>query len=144
MASALRLIMRSSKTGRKTSSVASAAWHVAPSCWNLFNFCSQEFIQHSPITIAVHCKDKANYLSNQTWDKYYHLGHKHNWTIFLRKWARRGRYSQWRSLSGHVVCKNWIGGYWQHLVTTERRYMPHSRSYTRSFAPCFLRSHYQP
>ena len=28
---ALRLIMRSSKTGRKTSSVASAVWHVAPS-----------------------------------------------------------------------------------------------------------------
>ena len=27
---------------------------------------------------------------------------RHNWAIFLRKWARRGRYSQWRSLSGHV------------------------------------------
>ena len=26
--------MRSSKTGRKTSSVASAVWYVAPSCWN--------------------------------------------------------------------------------------------------------------
>ena len=26
----------------------------------------------------------------------------HNWAIFLRKWVRRGRYSQWRSLSGHV------------------------------------------
>ena len=26
----------------------------------------------------------------------------HNWDIFLRKWAKRGRYSQWRSLSGHV------------------------------------------
>ena len=23
---------------------------------------------------------------------------KHNWVIFLRKWAGRGRYSQWRSL----------------------------------------------
>ena len=30
---------------------------------------------------------------------------KNNWAIFLRKWARRGRYSQWRSLSGHV---EWI------------------------------------
>ena len=32
--SAMRLIMRSSKTGRKTSSVASVEWHVAPSFWN--------------------------------------------------------------------------------------------------------------
>ena len=27
------------------------------------------------------------------------------WFIFLRKWARRGRYSQWRLLSGHVELK---------------------------------------
>ena len=26
----------------------------------------------------------------------------------------------------------------------QRRYMPHSRSYTRCFAPCFWRWHYQP
>ena len=26
--------MRSYKTGRKTSTVASAVWHIAPSCWN--------------------------------------------------------------------------------------------------------------
>ena len=32
--SALWLIMRSSNTGRKTSSVASAVWHVAPFCWS--------------------------------------------------------------------------------------------------------------
>ena len=41
--------------------------------------------------------------------------------------ARRGRYSQWRSLSGHVerifVPKNWRGGYWQHLLSTGRRYV---------------------
>ena len=30
------------------------------------------------------------------------LVQRHNWAIFLRKWARRGRYTQWRSLSGHV------------------------------------------
>ena len=30
------------------------------------------------------------------------LVQRHNWAIFLRKWARRGGYSQWRSLSGHV------------------------------------------
>ena len=50
------------------------------------------------------------------------LVQRHNWAIFLRQWAGRGRYSQWRSLSGHVewifVHKNWRGGYWQHLVST--------------------------
>ena len=30
------------------------------------------------------------------------LVQRHNWAIFLRKWAISGRYSQWRSLSGHV------------------------------------------
>ena len=30
---------------------------------------------------------------------------RHNWAIFLRKWSRRGLYSQWRSLSGHA---EWI------------------------------------
>ena len=29
-------------------------------------------------------------------------------------------------------------------VSTGRCYLPHSRSYTRCFAPCFWRSHYQP
>ena len=42
-------------------------------------------------------------------------GFWHNWAIFLRKWARRDRYSQWWSLSDHVewifVHKNWRGGY---------------------------------
>ena len=67
------------------------------------------------------------------------LVERHNWAIFLRKWARRGRYSQWRSLSGHVVRifvhTIWRGGYWQHLISTGRRYLPYSRSYTRYFAP---------
>ena len=52
--------------------------------------------------------------------------------IFFRKWIRKGRYSQWRSLSGHFVRiffhKNWRGEYGQHLVS----------------APYFWRSHYQP
>ena len=51
------------------------------------------------------------------------LVQRHNWAIFLQKLTRSGRYSQWRSLSGHVerifVHKNW---YWQHLVSTRRRY----------------------
>ena len=76
------------------------------------------------------------------------LVQRHNWAIFLRKWARRDCYSQWRSLSCHVtrifVHKNWRVGYWQHLVSTCQRYVPHSRSYTQCFAPCFWRSHYQP
>ena len=73
------------------------------------------------------------------------LVQRHNWEIFLWKWARRGRYSQCRSLSGHIarifVHKNLKGGYWQHLVSTEQRYMPYSRSYTRCFEPCFWRPH---
>ena len=56
------------------------------------------------------------------------LVQRHNSAIFVRKWARR--YSQWRSLSGHVerifVHKNWRGAYWQYLVSTGRRYVPHS------------------
>ena len=35
-------------------------------------------------------------------------------------------------------------GYWQHLVSTGRRYVPHSQSYLWCFAPCFCRKHYQP
>ena len=46
------------------------------------------------------------------------LVQRHNWAIFLWKWTRRGLYSQWRSLSGHVerifVQKNWRAGYWCH------------------------------
>ena len=39
------------------------------------------------------------------------LVQRHNLDIFLRKWARRGRYSQCRSLSGHVeriFVNNWF------------------------------------
>ena len=75
------------------------------------------------------------------------LVQRHNWDIFLRKWARSGRYSQWQSLSDHVerifVHKNWSGGYCQHLVSIGWLYVPHSRNYTRCFAPFFWKSHYQ-
>ena len=58
------------------------------------------------------------------------LAQRHNWPILLRKWARRGRYSQWQSLSGHMerifVHKNWRWRYWQHLVSTGRRYVQRS------------------
>ena len=41
------------------------------------------------------------------------LAQRHNFAIFLRKWAERGRYNQWRSLSGHVER---IFVFWQHLI----------------------------
>ena len=59
------------------------------------------------------------------------LVQRHNWAIFLRKWVRRGRYSQRRLLSSHVELQNWRGGYWQHLVSIGRHYVPHSRSWCR-------------
>ena len=43
-----------------------------------------------------------------------------------------------------MLNENCRRGYWQHLVSTGRRYVPHSRSYTRCFVPCFWRSHYRP
>ena len=50
------------------------------------------------------------------------LVQRHNWSIFILKWASR---SQYRSLSGHFerifVHKTWRGGHWQHLVSTGRR-----------------------
>ena len=76
------------------------------------------------------------------------LVQRHNWAIFLRRWLRRGRYSQWRSLSGRgeriFIPEYWRWRYWQHLVSTGRRYVPHSLSYTQCFASWFWRSHYQP
>ena len=73
------------------------------------------------------------------------LVQRHNWVIFLRKWAISGCYSQWRSLSDHVerifVDKHWRGGYWQHLVSTGRRYVPQLHS---MLCPCFWKLHYQP
>ena len=76
------------------------------------------------------------------------LVQRHNWAIFLRKCVRRGCYSQCGSLSGHIerifIDENLRGGYWQHLVSTRRRYVPHSQSSARCFALCFWRSFYQP
>ena len=47
------------------------------------------------------------------------LVQRHNWAIFL------------------LVHKTLRGEYWQHLVSIGRRHVPHSRSYTRCFAPWF-------
>ena len=68
------------------------------------------------------------------------LVQRHNWAIYLRQWARRGHYSQWRSFSGHVerifVHKIGRGGYWQYLVSTGPHYITLSLSYTRCFVSC--------
>ena len=43
------------------------------------------------------------------------LVQRHNWAIFIGKWARRGRYCQWRWLSGHVgrtIEEEDIGNIW--------------------------------
>ena len=48
---------------------------------------------------------------------------------------------------GIVIAPCWTNfwaGYWQHLVSTGRRFVPHRRSYTQCFAPCVWRSRYQP
>ena len=60
----------------------------------------------------IHCKADASKTSHCSVRI---LVQKHNWGIFHRKRTRRGHYSQWRSLSGHVkrifVYKNWRGGF---------------------------------
>ena len=70
------------------------------------------------------------------------LAKRHNWAIFLRKWARSGRYSQCRSLSGRVerkIHKNLKRGYWQHLVLTRRRAMCHRAEDTLNVLSPFWR-----
>ena len=51
---ALRMLMRSSKTGRKISSVTSVVWHVAPSCWNqmLPSFSSSNYVNKNSFNMA--------------------------------------------------------------------------------------------
>ena len=64
--------MRSSKTGRKISRVASAVWYVAPKDANILvlNFCEQKFVQHAPITIAIDCNGLSLLIFEQIWPKY--------------------------------------------------------------------------
>ena len=65
--------------------------------------------------------------------------HRHNWAIFLRKWARRGvtvngdRYRAMKFCSQKL--KRRILATFNTLIGW--RYVPHSRSYTRCFVPCF-------
>ena len=69
--------MRSSKTGHKTSSVASAVRYVTPfllkpNVANIlrFIFCEQKFIQHGPITIAIDCNGLSLLISEEKWPNY--------------------------------------------------------------------------
>ena len=76
--SARRLIMQSLKTGRKTSSVASAVRHVEPSCRNqmlpIFSsssiFVKKKFFQHRPITIAIDCNGFSLLIFEEKWPSY--------------------------------------------------------------------------
>ena len=145
-------------------SLHSMAIFIGP-CWT--NFYSQKLMRRTLLTFFVHnwrgghwhhlvlrgWSSLPHSRSYTCWPKISHclvriLIQRHNRAIFLRKWARRCRYNQWRSLSDNVervfVHKNWREGFWQHLVSTGRRYVSHSWSYTRRFAPCFWRYHYQP
>ena len=60
----------------------------------------------------------------------------HNWVIFLRKWARRGRYSQWRSLSRNIETNFCSQKLKRRILTIFAN--------AAMFSPCFWRSHYQP
>ena len=95
-------------------------------------------LQKMPIlTKKNHLFRWSSFWSWRIWKqaKLSHLGHRKpihiHWKADATKasqrlnWVtRRGRYSQWRSLSGHVdwifVHKNWRGGYWQHSFSTGR------------------------
>ena len=46
----------------------------------------------------------------------------------------------WAMLNEFLFTWNWKKEFRQHLVSTGRLYVPHSRSYTRCVAPCFWRS----
>ena len=76
------------------------------------------------------------------------LVQRHNWVIFLRKWARRVRHNQWRPLSFQVeqvfVHKNWRREYGQHLFATDGTTCHTAEATIDVFAPYFWRSHYQP
>ena len=69
--------MRSSITGRITSSGASVVWHVAPTWLKpnvgnilLSNFCEQKFGQPGPITIPIDCNDLSLLIFEEKWPNY--------------------------------------------------------------------------
>ena len=69
--------MRSSKTGRKTPSVAWDVWQVTPSCWNQMLsissssiFMNKNFFRHGLITIAIDCNDISLLIFEAKWPSY--------------------------------------------------------------------------
>ena len=70
--------------------------------------------------------------------------HSKRVTVWFGFWSVTVNSNCYRHVKRIFVHKNWRGRYLQHLVSIGRRYVQHSGSYTRCFALCFWRSHYQP
>ena len=70
------------------------------SLWS-WQVCKQAKLSHLEHRKPARIHWKADAYKNSHWLVRI-LVNRHNWAILLRKLARRGRYSHWRSLSGHV------------------------------------------
>ena len=76
MTSALRVIMRTSKTWQNIEcnfdGVARSTVLFKPNVANivLFNFCEQKFVQHGPITIAIDCNGLSLLIFEEKLSKY--------------------------------------------------------------------------
>ena len=62
--------MRSSKTGRKTSCVASAVWHVALSCWNQILPISFSSIFVNKNSFVIDCNGLCLLIFKEKWPNY--------------------------------------------------------------------------
>ena len=115
--------------------------------WNLFwswRACKQAKLLHLGLRKAARIHWKADAPKTR------HclvriLVQRHNWAIFFENeqgeavTVNGDRY--WAMLNEFLFTK--IHKNWQQLVSTGWRQVPHSPSYTRCFASCFCRSHYQ-
>ena len=100
---------------KSASFVSRSQAHLAKRCWSsdsfwlrrLFNVCVRVFctpnatilLVYIPAKIKLSCsscsaEDKINYLSNQTWGKYYHSRNKH--------WLKKNKNIRWR-----ILYKSW-------------------------------------
>ena len=70
LSSALQLLMRSSKTGRKTLSVALAVWDVAPSFWNQMLPISSSSIFTNINSLNIHCNVLSVLICEEKWLNY--------------------------------------------------------------------------
>ena len=76
----MRLIMRSSKTGRKTSSITTDVANIL-----VFNFCEQTFVQHSPITITIDCNGLSLLIFEEKWFNYGPKSAPNSESFFVRR-----------------------------------------------------------